>query len=85
MLQGIVHLPSELWIKMITQLGDRLVIFMEHMRVSVPCCQTHLFRNIYKIELVSFQDVILLFQSCADSAIGRSSSDVAGTYMYDIK
>ncbi len=37
MFQGIVHLPSDLWIKMITHLGDRLVLLMEHMRVNNRC------------------------------------------------
>jgi hypothetical protein len=32
--QGIIQLPSELWIKMITQLGNRLVLLMEHIRVT---------------------------------------------------
>jgi hypothetical protein len=40
--QGIPQLHTDLWVKMVTQLGDRLVLLLQHIRVclfrrNIPC------------------------------------------------
>lgn len=70
-------LPSELWLKMIENLGERLIKLLVHIKVlhafsylfysifSVIACNRGLFTDFP----LALQDIILLFKSCADSAL----------------